>query len=150
MNKYVRDRILIPIGIPVAVLVGTGFVIVNLSRVLLAVNKDLSVVIAIAVATAILLGAAFAASPKRRRRSRAPLGLLVVFALPVGTAGGVAARHGERKAEARPTKPVPTASPSGTPGPVADVTVQLTAKNVSWDKRIIEMPSGKSIDVKVL
>jgi plastocyanin len=150
MNKYVRDRILIPIGIPIAVLVGIGFVIINVSRVLLAVNKDLSVVVAIAVATLILLGAAFAASAKRPRRSKAGLGLLVVFALAIGIAGPVAANHGERKIEEHAERPPATPSPGPTGAPLADVTVKLIAKNTAWDKKTFDIPSGKRIDVQVL
>ncbi|MCA1834647.1 MAG: cupredoxin domain-containing protein [Actinomycetota bacterium] len=147
MNKYVRDRILIPVGIPIAVLVGVGFVIVNISRVLLAVNKDLSVVIAIAVATSILLGAAFAASPKRPRRARTGLGLLVVLAVVVGTSGAIAAQHGEREVEKHAKEPAPLST--ATPTITADVTVTIVAKLTKFDKAHLDFPSAKTIDVKM-
>lgn len=152
MNKYVRDQILIPIGIPIAVLAGMGFVIVNLSRVLLAVNQNLAVVIGTAVAVAVLFGSAYAASPRHRKRSRAGISLLVVFGLGLGIAGAWAADHGERKIEKHTTEATASPQPTGTPTAApaqADVTVELAAKDIKFDKTQLELPSGKTVDVHV-
>ena len=113
MNRYFRDRFLIPVGIPIAVLIGVGFFIVNLSRVLLAVNKHLSVVVAIVVAVLILAGAAFAANAKRISRTTL-VSLLVILALAIGTSGALAAKHGERRAEKVKTSP-PSTAPKAQP-----------------------------------
>jgi len=113
MNRYVRDRFLVPIGIPIAILVSVGFFIVNLSRVLLAVNKHLSVVVAVVVAVLILAGSAFAANARRISRSTM-VSLLVILALALGTTGALAAKHGERAAEKVKTSP-PSTGPATRP-----------------------------------
>jgi plastocyanin len=147
MNKYVRDHLLIPIGIPVAVLVGMGFVIVNLSRVLLTLSKTGSVIVGIGVAVAVLFGCAYAASPRHRRRSKVGITLLVIFGLGIGVAGAWAADRGERHIEKhRPSAPAEP-SPGASPIKQADVTVDLVAKDTKFDKKTLEFPSGKSIDV---
>jgi len=129
MNRYFRDRFLIPIGIPIAVLIGVGFFIVNLSRVLLAVNKDLSVVVAIVVAVLILAGSAFAANAKRISRSTL-VSLLVILALAIGTSGALAAKHGERRAEKVKTSP-PSTAPRSQPSPPASTPAVAGGPNVN-------------------
>jgi plastocyanin len=116
-NRYVRDRILLPLVIPIAVLIGAGFFVVNLSRVLLAVNKNLSVVVAIAAAGIILIAATWAATRKRIARSTLVM-LMAMLALVVGTGGAIAAKHGERAPEkvgAEPSQPPATRPPATQP-----------------------------------
>lgn len=144
MNKYVRDQILIPIGIPLAVLVGMGFVIINLSRVLLTLSKNGSVIVGTAVAATVLFGCAYAASPRHRKRSKVGLTMLVIFGLGVGIAGAWAADRGERRiVKDHPAAP----SPSVSPVQQADVTVELVAKGIAFDKAALEFPAGKVVDV---
>jgi len=150
-NRYFRERFLIPIVIPTAVLVGAGFFIVNLSRVLLAVNKDLSVVIAIAVAIVILAGAAWAATRPRIARSTL-VALLVLLALAVGTSGAIAAKVGERKIEKHeaaapgtehsPGGPAPSAPPSQAPQ-AGGATVKLA--NFAFAPKEITIKAGTEV-----
>lgn len=147
MNKYVRDHLLIPIGIPIAVLVGMGFVIVNLSRVLLTVSKAGAVIVGTAVSAAILFACAWAASPRHRRRSKMGIALLVTFGLVTGIAGAWAAERGERKIEKHEAEAPASPSPGGSPAGEADVTVELVAKDIKFDKTAFDIPAGKSVDV---
>src|SRR3954462_734427 len=72
------ERVIGPIGTPLAALILTPFIVVCVSRVLLAVSKDASVVIALLLAVVVLLGFWFLAS--RPRSSKAVLGILGGFA----------------------------------------------------------------------
>ena len=157
-QSYFRRAVLGPIGIPIAVLIGVAFMIVNLSRVLLAVNKNASVVVAIGVALVILLGCTLAAA-RTRIRGRSLVSLLTLFALGIGTAGAVAAKHGERKAEkveakvsAEPsvavsTNPSTTASASApaATGPV----VTLAASNFAFNPTTLQTRAGGTVTIRM-
>lgn len=152
MNPFVRDRILTPLGIPIAVLIGVGFFIVNLSRILLAVNKQASVAIATGVAILILGVSAWVATRPRIARSTL-IGLLVVLALMVGTGGAIAARHGERTiskhaAGEQAGAPSPTAPAPGGPQAGGEA-VAVTAKDFAWQPTTMTLKGGAQITVRV-
>lgn len=106
-NQTLRDRIMSPIEIPILALLVIGFVLVSLSRVLLAVSDDASTAIAIAVAVAILaVGTLVATRPRLGGSVRAAVLALGAVVLVVGgIAGGVAGHRefehhgGEEKAD---------------------------------------------------
>lgn len=80
MNREAKDRLLLPIFIPLAAVVVLAFVILAFSRVLLAVPQEAATPIALAMALNVLTGAAlFASLP--RLRSWVLKGVLVVGAL---------------------------------------------------------------------
>lgn len=80
MNRDTKDRLLLPIFIPLAAVVVLAFVILAFSRVLLAVPQEAATPIALAMALNVLTGAAlFASLP--RLRSWVLKGVLVVGAL---------------------------------------------------------------------
>ena len=90
------DRFAAPIGMPVLVLLLVGFIVVCVSRILLAVSKEASVVVAGVAAVVILIGGvAMAAKPKLDQRLLGVLAALSVVALVV--VGLVGQTKGERK-----------------------------------------------------
>lgn len=97
-NRQIRNRIMYPLEVPLAGAVAIGSVIFLLSRVLLALPKAGSNVVAVAVALAVLaVGFAVAARPKITRGLITAV--LVAGALAVLAAGVVAAAQGEREFE---------------------------------------------------
>ena len=90
------ERLLVPLGLPVAVFCLIAVITLSLSRVLLAVPDTGSRVVAAVVAVVVLASAFFISS--QERMARAALTLLSVFALVAVVAAGAAGlAHGERK-----------------------------------------------------
>lgn len=82
MSEEVRFRLPLPFVIPVVALLVIGAVTFGLSRILLAVPKEVSVIVAIAVAANVLIAAAVLANrPETARSSWAEL--LIVFLYPI-------------------------------------------------------------------
>jgi hypothetical protein len=102
-----RERLVIPIGLPVLVLALIAIITISLSRIFLALPENGTRAVALAVALVILLSAfAVAAS---EHMARTALLLLIGFAFACLLGAGVAGiAHGERTFE-QPTKPVPHA-----------------------------------------
>lgn len=92
-NADLRERAVLPILIPLVAIVLTEIVVFSMSRVLLALDKNGAVVVALVVAVAILIGAAFIAA-RPRMRSSTILGLLVVLGVVAVAAGAAAMRAG--------------------------------------------------------
>lgn len=154
MNRETKDRLLLPIVIPLAATVALAFVILAFSRILLAVPPEAATPIALAMALNVLTGAAlFASLP--RLRSWVIKGVLVVGALllAVGAVTSMAV-SGEldelfRKEEVAPEaapEPGPGTSPaeegegeSPGPGPGPGI----TASAVAFDKTELELPAGQ-------
>jgi hypothetical protein len=99
-----KERLLLPIGLPVAVFCLVGIITISLSRVLLALSDQGTRVVALAVAAVIIVsGFAIAAS---ERMARTALLLLCTFAVIAAVGAGVAGLvHGERHFELPHTKP---------------------------------------------
>ena len=102
-----RERIVIPIGLPFLVLGLIAVITISLSRIFLALPENGTRAVALAVAVVILLSAfAVAASS---RMARTALLLLIGFAFACLIGAGIAGiAHGERTFE-KPAKPVPHA-----------------------------------------
>lgn len=82
MSEEVRFRVPLPFVIPVVSLVVIAAVTVGMSRILLAVPKEVAVIVAIAVAANVLIAAAVLANrPETARSSWAEL--LIVFLYPI-------------------------------------------------------------------
>lgn len=95
MTERVSDRFIVPIGLPGTVIVLLGIGAVSLSRIFLAVSKEVAPAIAIVVAF-LLLGAFYLAS-KREHFGRAMLGgLAAISAVLVLGAGLTGVLLGER------------------------------------------------------
>jgi 4-amino-4-deoxy-L-arabinose transferase-like glycosyltransferase len=146
VNRDVKDRLVLPIVIPLAATVALAFVILAFSRILLAVPQEAATPIALAMALNVLTGAAlFASLP--RLRSWVLKGVLVVGALIL--AGGavtsmavsgeledlfkgeekvVAEEHG---GEVSPPPPPPTSGPG--PG--------IIAKGIAFNVSELRLPA---------
>jgi hypothetical protein len=81
-----RDRLLIPLLLPLASIVAVVLYVLNVSRVFLASGKDISVVIAVIITVGILVGAALISASPRLRSSSLTM-ILAVFILLVLSAG---------------------------------------------------------------
>ena len=130
-NTDLRERAVLPVLIPLLAIVLTEIVVFSMSRVLLAVDKNLAVVIALGAALAILIGAAFIAA-RPRISSTAVIGLLVVLGIGAVGAGAYAMREGphylKEEAGNRPK-------------------IELSAKDLVFDKTTLQIsPSGAVID----
>lgn len=95
VNRRIRNRIMYPLEIPVFGAIGIAALVLSISRVLLALSKNGSAVLAIVFAISILaIATAVAASP---RAGRTALTVLVALGVVGVLAGGIlAAAKGER------------------------------------------------------
>jgi plastocyanin len=126
------ERVVGPIGVPLGALALIGFIVICISRVLLAVNEHAAVVVAIVVAIVVLSAFAFLASrPRATSTVMGMLGGLAVVAL--ASAGIAGASTGERQFE------------PATPEPVN--VVSLTAKGIQFSKSQIQVEAGHPITI---
>lgn len=131
-SQRLSDRLGAPIGMPVLVLLLIGFIVVCVSRILLAVSKDGSVVVAgVAALLVITGGVTLAARPRLDKRLLGGLAALAVVALVV--VGIVGQAKGERKfgegeghGEAAVETPVAGSEPAGTEVPASEPVVTVT------------------------
>lgn len=95
-NRALRNRVMLPIEIPVIGALAIGVTVLAASRILLTVSALGAVWVAGVISTLILVGAAvYAARPGMGRRLVAGLGVVAALALLVG--GVLAAVRGERE-----------------------------------------------------
>ena len=131
MNTDLRERAVLPVLVPLLAIVLTEIIVFSMSRVLLAVDKNQAVVVALGAALAILIGATFIAA-RPRMRSSTLVGLLVVLGIGAVAAGAYALREGphylKEEAANRPK-------------------IELSASDLSFDKKELQLsPSGAVID----
>jgi len=126
-----KDRAVLPLGLPLGVFVLVAVIAASLSRVFLALPEDGTRIVALVIAVVILVSAfAVAAS---ERMARTALTLLCVFALICAIGAGAAGlAHGERKFE-KLTKPIPHAKflPGLNPGVVSSLSGSSTTTPAS-------------------
>ena len=139
-NQSLRNRLMYPVEIPVLAAAVIAVVIIAFSRVLLAVSKVGSTVVAIVVAAAIL-GAAFLITSRPRLSSSlltVVVGLGVVGLLGGGIVGAVA---GEREFEVHEAEAHGEGEGGG--GEESGAEALITASNTSaYDEDLINVPSG--------
>ena len=114
-----KERLVVPIGLPLGVITLVAVIAISLSRVFLAVPEQGARAVALAVAVVILVSAfGIAAS---QRMARTALGVLCTFAFVAVVAAGVAGLNpGERKFEkvgATKTSGDQPGQPTQSPGP---------------------------------
>ena len=131
MNTDLRERAVLPVLIPLLAIVLTEIIVFAMSRVLLAVDKNMAVWIALAAAVGIMIGAAFVAA-RPRMRPQALIGGLIVLGLGAVGAGAYAMREGphylKEEAANRPR-------------------IELSAADLAFDKASLEIsPSGAVVD----
>jgi plastocyanin len=131
LGARLGQRVMVPGLLPVVALLTTALIAISLSRVLLAVSKDGSVVVAMVAALVILISCAVVAY-RPRLGPGALVGLVVVGAVIAGTAGIFGAAAGER-----------TIHPEGAEGPG----FKIVARNTAFDKKRIVVPAAKTVRV---
>lgn len=96
VNRRIRNRLMLPIEIPIFAAVGIVGLVFGLSRVLLSLDKNASAVVGIVVAV-VILGAAFAVANAPRKAARGlAAALLIVGGLGVLVGGVIGAAYGSR------------------------------------------------------
>jgi plastocyanin len=121
-------RFLAPVGIPIIAVVLIAILVIPVSRVLLAVDEHVAVVVALVTALVILgLFSLLAITARLTRKMSATIAGVAIVALVAAASAGIG--NGEREWENKnePTVPV----------------LQITAKNTSFTKQTLEVPAGK-------
>jgi plastocyanin len=124
-----RDRVVLPILLPIVMLLVIAAVLFGFSRILLSLTKDTATAIALIVALSILVVAAVVASrPVVRASSLASmLGAIAGVAMLAGGIALIAVGAGGEE--------------GGGGGPA--VTISLTAKGIAFDTTTLSVPAGK-------
>ncbi|HUR18714.1 MAG TPA: cupredoxin domain-containing protein [Acidimicrobiales bacterium] len=135
VRERVSARLLVPVGLPVATFLLAAFIAISVSRLLLAISKDLAAVVAIVVGVTILSVCSWvAARPRLRPSVLASVGALAaVSILGAGIAGAVA---GERNFEAHEG------------GEHGDGVVHLVAKETSFNEKQVTAVSGEKVHIE--
>jgi Copper binding proteins, plastocyanin/azurin family len=132
----VRDRLLLPILLPLGAMVAVFLFVVNISRVFLASGSDLSVVVGTIVTVAILVGgAAISATP--RLRSSTLVMMLAGLMIVVLSAGLLSLGPSEEEESGGPAG---YRQPTGPP--VATLDVQALPSNTFQSMQFGPLPPG--------
>ncbi len=129
VRERVASRLLVPVGLPVATALLTVVIAVSLSRVLLAIPKSASVVVALIVAVAILLACAWVAS-RPRLGSSVVVALSVLAAASVVGAGIAGVVAGERSFEHHEAEEKP---------------LTVSARQIQFNKDILTVPAHEEV-----
>jgi plastocyanin len=123
------ERVLVPGLLPVIALLTTAVIAISISRVLLAVSKDGSVVVAMVAALVILTACAMVAY-RPRLGPGTLLGLIAVAAVFAGSAGVWGAAAGERTFH--PEHP-------------DHASFKIVAHNIAFDKKELQVPARQPV-----
>lgn len=138
LTHEVRFRVPLPIVIPLGALAVIALIAVGMSRILLSVPKEVSVIIAIAIATNILIASAFIAlRPESARLSWPELAIVALYPLIIGIVIaqlGLGAGHSAGEAEQGEAA---AAAGSG----------EVAAANVQFNTDTIELEAGADAEV---
>ena len=129
MRTSTRDRVVLPILLPIVMLLVIAAVLFGFSRILLSLTADAATAIALIVALSILVVAAVVASRSVVRASSlgSMLGAIAGVAMLAGGIALIAVGTGGEK----------EGGGSGSP-----VTISLTAKGLAFDKTKLSVPAG--------
>ncbi|HET7487683.1 MAG TPA: cupredoxin domain-containing protein [Acidimicrobiales bacterium] len=131
LSERARLRLLIPLALPVGLFLMVATIAICVSRILLAVSKDSSVVLAMAVAITILVTCSILAT-RPRVTSAAVIGvavLAVASLVGVGITGAVAGERQFHPEESEGTK------------------VDLEAKNIKYSTDQIRVRAGEKVEI---
>jgi plastocyanin len=131
LGARMGERLLVPGLLPIVALLTTAVIAISISRILLAVSKDGSIVIAGVAALVILLGCAVIAY-RPRITPGVMVGLIAVAALITGTAGVVGAAAGEREFH---------------PHHAEEQEVEIVAQNTAFDKKTLAVQADEPVRV---
>lgn len=132
VQDRVRFRLLVPVALPVAMVLLAGVIAISLSRILLAADKNTSVLIALVVAVAIL-GACWYVAAKPRMSSSAVLALVVVGVVALAGAGITGVAAGEREFHAHEGH---------------GEEVHITAHEIAFDTDSITVHAGEEVHME--
>jgi plastocyanin len=129
MRTSTRDRVVLPILLPIVMLLVIAAVLFGFSRILLSLTADAATAIALIVALSILVVASVVASRSVIRASSlaSMLGAIAGVAMLAGGIALIAVGAGAEK--------------EGGGGPA--VTISLIAKDIAFDKTKLSVPAGK-------
>ena len=129
MRTSTRDRVVLPILLPIVMLLVIAAVLFGFSRILLSLTADAATAIALIVALSILVVAAVVASRSAVRASSlaSMLGAIAGVAMLAGGIALIAVGAGAEK--------------EGGGGPA--VTISLIAKDIAFDKTKLSVPAGE-------
>ncbi|HEV8622422.1 MAG TPA: cupredoxin domain-containing protein [Actinomycetota bacterium] len=130
MRTSTRDRVVLPILLPIVMLLVIAAVLFGFSRILLSLTADAATAIALIVALSIMVVAAVVASRSVVRASSlaSMLGAIAGVAMLAGGIALIAVGTGGEK------------EGGGSGGPV---TISLTAKGIAFDKTKLSVPAGQ-------
>jgi plastocyanin len=133
MKPVLRDRLVMPVLLPIAIVVIIALVLFGFSRILLAVTPEAATVTAILVAGGVLAAASFAAARAQVRLSTiaAMIGAITGFAM---LAGGIAlaVAGGEEEGEGEQERPI----------------VVLAAAEIAFDPTALTVPAGQPFTLR--
>ena len=129
VRERVSSRLLVPVGLPVATFVLVAIIAVSMSRILLAVSKDVAVLVALVVAVAILATFAWVAA-RPRLASSALLGLTALAAVSTVGAGIAGALAGEREFH---------------PHEHEENQFRISAKNTQFSRATLSLPANTNV-----
>ena len=132
VRQRVSSRLLVPLGLPVAAFGLAAVIAVSMSRVLLAIPKDASVLVAIVVAVVVLLACFWVAS-RPRLGSSVLVALAVLAATSTVGAGIAGAVAGERHFERHEGK---------------EKVVKVSAHQLKFDKDTITVPARQTLTLE--
>ncbi|HUP69621.1 MAG TPA: cupredoxin domain-containing protein [Acidimicrobiales bacterium] len=133
VKERVTARLLVPVGLPIATFLLAAFIAISMSRVLLAINKDLAAAVAVVVGLSVLSACAWmAARPRLKPSALVSVGALAaVSLLGAGIAGAVS---GERHFEPH--------------GAHHEEVVHVAAEETAFDKKKITAKAGEKVHVE--
>ena len=144
LSHEVRFRVPLPIVIPIGALVLIAAITIGMSRILLSVPKEISVVIALAVAANVLIACAFIAlRPDAARSSWGELAIVALYPLIIGIVIaqlGLGSGHAETAAGG--------GEHGGASAPAAAGAGVVTAANVAFDTDSIELKAGEEATIE--
>lgn len=156
MNREARDRLLLPLLIPVGGIAVILLLALGFSRILLGVPKVAAPYVALAVAiTVVLVSARIAALPRIRMSDlAAALGVSVgVAMLAAGlvavSVGPAPERAGDGEAAApAPTAPSPLPTAPGAPCQPSGSELRVVAEGIAFDQGCLAAPAGKPFTIE--
>ncbi|HEX2063001.1 MAG TPA: hypothetical protein VHE80_01130, partial [Acidimicrobiales bacterium] len=132
VRERTSTRLLVPLGLPVAMVALALIIAISMSRILLAVPKNVAVGVALAVAIAIL-GACYWVASRPRLGSSALMALAALAGISTVGAGIAGAVAGEREFHAHEKE---------------ERVVPITAENIQFDRETIRIPAQKDVIIE--
>lgn len=142
MNRDLLDRVILPVGIPLAAFVLIEIAVVSLSRVFISLDKIGAALAALGVAIGILVAASLVAA-SRRMRSSTIVGLVVVAGLAVVAGGIWGTQQGPAALEGHEEESAEGHAEGGAP----EGGLTIVAENIQFDTDELSVPAGEEVSL---